>query len=114
MHRLTLLLTLLLSLTVAGCVATSPAGKTASYHLQMGLSHLGERNYTVALQELLEAEKLDSDNPDILYNLGLAYLGKRRPDLAEPLFLKTIALKPDYSRARNDLGVTYLELQALG
>lgn len=111
MHRLTLLLTLLLSLTMAGCVAISPSGKTATYHLQMGLSHLGERNYTVALQELLEAEKLDSNNPDILYNLGLAYLGKRRPDLAEPRFLRTIALKPDFSRARNDLGVTYLELQ---
>lgn len=111
MHRLTLLLVLMLPLLLGGCVTTSSTGKPASYHYQMGLSHLGERNYTAALQELLEAEKLDSDNADLQYNLGLAYLGKRRPDLAEPKFLKAISLKPNYSTARNDLGVAYLELK---
>lgn len=111
MLRPMLLLALALPLLLNGCVTTSPAGKTASYHLQMGAMHLGERNYTAALQELLEAEKLDSDNPELLYNLGLAYLGKRRPELAEPKFLKAISLKPNYSTARNDLGVTYMEMK---
>jgi len=111
MHRFMLLLALALPLLLNGCATTSPAGKPASYHYQMGLSYLGERNYTAALQELLEAEKLDADNPEMLYNLGLAYLGKRRPDLAVHKFLKTISLKPIYSAARNDLGVAYLELK---
>lgn len=83
----------------------------ASYHFQMGLSFLGERNYTSALVELTEAEKLDPDNPEVLYNLGIAYMGKRRPDLAEPRFLRAITLNPTYSTARNDLGVAYLELK---
>lgn len=83
----------------------------AAYHYQMGLSFLGERNYTSALIELTEAEKLDPDNPDVLYNLGMAYIGKKRPDLAEKRLQKAILLKPNNSTARNDLGVAYLDLK---
>lgn len=111
MHRLTLLLVAAFSLLLGGCTTLSSTGKTASYHFQMGLSYLGEMNYTAALQELLEAEKLDADNPEVLYNLGLAYLGKRRPDLAVPKFTRAVNLKPSYSAARNDLGVALLELK---
>ncbi len=83
----------------------------ASYHYQMGLSYLGEHNYSSALYELTEAEKLDPENPDVLFSLGNAYVGKRRPDLAEAKFLKAIALRPAFSVARNDLGVAYLEMK---
>lgn len=83
----------------------------ASYHFQMGLSYLGERNFTGALVELTEAEKLDPDNPELLYNLGMAYMGKKRPDLAEQKLQRALMLKPAYSTARNDLGVAYLELK---
>ena len=105
-----------LSLLVAsGCVSVrgqnSIKPNPASYHYQMGLSYLGERNYSSALFELTEAEKLDPENPEVLYNLGMAFIGKRRPDLAEAKFLKAILLKPGYSTARNDLGVAYLELK---
>jgi type IV pilus assembly protein PilF len=106
---------LILLLGIAGCANNSGQqfGKSnpAAYHYQMGLSYLGERNYTSALVELTEAEKLDPDNPELLYNLGLAYIGKRRPDLAEQRLQKAIMLKPNNSAARNDLGVAYLELK---
>ncbi len=106
---------LLLLLTISGCVSGRGRGdsgpNSASYHFQMGLSYLGERNYTSALFELTEAEKLDPDNPDVLYNLGMAFIGKRRPDLAEARLLKAILLKPNFSAARNDLGVAYLDLK---
>lgn len=105
----------LLVLASAGCATTRDqqlgSGNPAAYHYQMGLSYLGERNFTSALVELSEAEKLDPDNPDVLYNLALAYIGKRRPDLAEPRLLKAIMIKPNNSTARNDLGVAYLELK---
>lgn len=77
----------LLFLTVSGCMSGRGQGNfkpdPASYHYQMGLSYLGERNYSSALFELTEAEKLDPENPDVLYNLGMAFIGKKRPDLAE-------------------------------
>jgi Tfp pilus assembly protein PilF len=104
-----------LLLLCVGCVTTRDQqfgnNNPAAYHYQMGLSFLGERNFTSALVELTEAEKLDPDNPDVLYNLGLAYIGKRRPDLAEPRLLKAIMLKPNNPTARNDLGVAYLDLK---
>jgi len=106
---------LFLLLSIAGCASNrdQPFGKSdpGAYHYQMGLSHLAELNYTSALVELTEAEKLDPENPDVLYNLGRAYVGKRRPDLAEKPFQKAILLKPNNSVARNDLGVAYLELK---
>lgn len=113
LRHITLLLVVLF--VVAGCVSSRNQWATesnpGSYHYQMGLSYLGERNYTGALVELTEAAKLEPDNPEVLYNLGIAYMGKRRPDLAEPRFLRAITLKPNYSTARNDLGVAYLELK---
>lgn len=105
----------LLALLIAGCFSgrnqTVSKANPAAYHYQMGLSFLGERNYTSALIELTEAEKLDADNPDVLYNLGLAYMGKHRPDLAEARLQKVIILNSNNSTARNDLGVAYLDLK---
>ena len=105
----------LMLLVLVGCVTTRDQqpdnNYPAVYHYQMGLSYLGERNYTGALVALTEAEKLDPDNPEVLYNLGLAYMGKKRPDLAEQRLQRALILKPTYSAARNDLGVAYLELK---
>ncbi len=106
---------LLLCLTASGCMSgrgnNDLKPNPASYHYQMGVSYLGERNFSAALFDLTEAEKLDPENPDVLYNLGLAYVGKKRSDLAEAKFLKAILLKPCFSAARNDLGVAYLDLK---
>ncbi len=109
MRRRTLLLILVLALT--GCAAVAPDGRPEAYHYQMGLSYLGEQNYTAALKELRESEKLSPRNPELQYYLGRVYRGKQRPDLAVVKFLRAIDLKPDYSIARNDLGVTYMELK---
>lgn len=104
-----LLTALVIVSTLTGCVATSSSGRPATYHYQMGVSYLEERNYTAALTDLSEAEKLDPDNAELQYHLGRALTGKRRLDLAEQRFLRALALRPNYSEARNDLGVLYLE-----
>jgi len=105
----TLLTALVVVSALTGCVATSSSGRPASYHYQMGVSYLEERNYTAALTDLSEAEKMDPNNAELQYNLGRALTGKRRLDLAEQRFLRALALRPNYSEARNDLGVLYLE-----
>lgn len=108
---------LLLLLSIAGCASGRDKepqfgkGDPAAYHYQMGLSYLSEENFTSALVELTEAEKLDPDNPDLLYRLGLAYVGKKRPELAVPKFQKAIMLKQNFTTARNALGVAFLELK---
>jgi type IV pilus assembly protein PilF len=95
----------------AGCGAMEASRKKASYHYQMGLSYLAEGNYTKALVDLTEAEKITPDDPVLLNYLGQAYYFKKRFDLAEPKYLRAIELRPDFSEARNNLGATYLELQ---
>lgn len=66
--------------------------------------------YTAALTRLLEAEKTLSKDPYLQNSLGLAYMGKKRYDLAVEAFTKALALNPDYVEATNNLGAAYLRL----
>lgn len=83
--------------------------KEADLHLRIGVSHLNQGNYPQALKELLAAEKLDPENPVVQNNLGLAYFVRERFDLAEKHISKAIALKEDYTEARNNLATVYIE-----
>jgi type IV pilus assembly protein PilF len=101
----------LLILFIAGCATGAKVKKDASYHYQMGVSYLQERNYTAALTELTESVRLTPDDPEVLFNLGLAYYYKNQYPAAEERFLRAVALRKEYSLARNYLGDTYLRMQ---
>lgn len=103
-----LTLTLLLS---SGCALSQGEKNRFTYHYQMGQSFYAENNYTGALVEFTEAEKLTPKNPQLLNDLGLTYFRKGHYDLAEKKYLKALDLKPNYSDARNNLGVNYLEMK---
>jgi len=102
---------ILLLLMLSACATSQAVQKKASYHYQMGLSYLGENNITGALVELTEAEKYDSDNPDLQFNLGRAYFLKEHYDIAEQKFIRALKLKPEFSEARLNLGLVYLQLK---
>ena len=102
---------LLATLLFSGCAMNAARKKEASYHFQMGLTHLHERNYTAALKELTETDRLTPDDPEILFNLGLAYYYKNQYPAAEQRFLRALALRKDYSQVRNYLGDTYLRMK---
>lgn len=72
-------------------------------------AYIGQKNYTEALRELLKAEKLYADDPDLQHDLGFVYMQKEKPDLAIQHFKRALALKSDYSAAKNNLGVAYLK-----
>ena len=72
-------------------------------------AYIGQKNYTEALRELLEAEKLYSDDPFLQNDLGFVYMEKEKPDLAIQHFKRALALKSDYSPAKNNLGVAYIK-----
>lgn len=111
MKKACMTLAVLVAFLVTGCAAMEASKKKASYHYQMGLSFLAEGNYTRALIDFTEAEKITPDDPQLLNYLGQVYYLKKRYDLAEPKYLKAIAIRPDFSEARNNLGVNYLEMQ---
>lgn len=106
-----LLLMLILVPLSAGCMLTEANRKKASYHYQMGESHLREQNMTLALVEYTEAEKYIPDDPDLQYFLGIVYFNKGKFEIAEQKFLKAIVERPSFSDARNHLGVNYMEMQ---
>lgn len=110
-RRFLLLPLLFIFLFASACAMGEASKKKASYHYQMGLSYLGENNVTGALVELTEAEKLNPDDPQLLNYLGLAYFHKNKFELAEQKYLRALALRPDYSEARNNLAVDYLEMK---
>jgi type IV pilus assembly protein PilF len=108
------LITLMLAVSLlfaSGCALNKAAKNKSLYHYQMGQSFYAENNFTGALVEFTEAEKLTPRDPALLNDLGLAYFRKGHYDLAEAKYLKAIELKPAYSEARNNLGVNYLEMK---
>jgi type IV pilus assembly protein PilF len=83
--------------------------KRAHLHLKIGTAHLSNGNFPAALSELLKAEKMDSDNPVIQNNLGLAYFVRKKWDKAEFHIRKAIELEPNYTEARNNLGKVLIQ-----
>ncbi|MCP4114637.1 MAG: tetratricopeptide repeat protein [Desulfobacteraceae bacterium] len=101
---------LLASLTLLSCTANSLQQKRiAEATMELGEAHLNKGNFTAALKELLDAEKVLPKDPFLHNDLGVAYMGKERFDLAERHFKKAVALKPDYIPAKNNLGTAYLK-----
>ncbi|MCM0081586.1 tetratricopeptide repeat protein [Geomonas sp. Red32] len=95
----------------SGCAMNKAEKNTYLYHYQMGQSFYAENNFTGALQEFTEAEKISAKEPELLNLLGLAYFRKGLFELAEKKYLRALKLKENYSEARNNLGVDYLEMK---
>ncbi|MBT7088796.1 pilus assembly protein PilF, partial [bacterium] len=82
--------------------------------IALATQRLGEElyrngNHTAALKNLLEAQKTIPNDPYLFNSLGLVYLVKFRNDLAEKSFKKALEFKPDYIRAKNNLGAAYMK-----
>ena len=93
---------------MSGCATSGWKKEQASVHLDMGIAYIKSNQYTLALKELLEGEKLSPRDPKILYYLGISYYGKGLIKEAIAEFKKAVDLKPDYSEANNYLGTIYL------
>jgi Tfp pilus assembly protein PilF len=101
----------LLLVVCASCATGQQTQNRAEYHFKLGAAYLADENFTAALVELTEAEKLMPENPELMNYLGRTYYAKKRYDLAEQKYLQAIQLKPDFPEARNNLGVNYLEMK---
>jgi type IV pilus assembly protein PilF len=97
-----------LVMIITGCASDAELKEKASGYIRIGEANIQAGQYTQALKELLEAEKLTPDDPKVHYYLGIAYERKGLVDEAVKEFQKAIALKPNYSEALNYLGTIYL------
>jgi tetratricopeptide (TPR) repeat protein len=96
---------------LTGCAEDKALTKRKSLAKQnLGKIFLAQEDFTAGLNELLKAAELDPENPEIQYNLAIAYRFNELHANSIAHFKKAIEVKPDYSEAYNDLGNTYLIL----
>lgn len=98
-------------LLTPGCALNQAQKNSSIYHHEMGQSFYAENNFSAALLEFSQAEKLTPKDPLLLDDLGLTLFRKGRYDLAELKYLRALEINPGYSEARNNLGVNYLEMK---
>jgi type IV pilus assembly protein PilF len=98
-------------------VFTGCAGQSTQQNLRIaeskrniGEAYMRQGDYTSALRELLEAEKMNPEDAFTQHDLGLCYREKKLMPDALAHLNKAIALKPEYTPARNSLGRVYLEI----
>jgi Tfp pilus assembly protein PilF len=104
-------ISLITAIIFSGCGSFSSSDKgLAVRYLQVGTSQLESGNFPQALSSLLKAESLDSDNPVIQNNLGLAYFVRDHFKEAIDHIQKAIEIKSDYTDAYNNLGRVLIEV----
>lgn len=101
----------LLIFGLASCADIESLKKQEEPIRRVGEAYMSQNDYTAALNELLKAEKIYTDDPHLHNDLGLVYRAKDKLPLAVEHFKKAIDLKPDYAPARNNLGEAYLAMK---
>jgi type IV pilus assembly protein PilF len=107
---------LLLCLAAAGLL--SCGGQRAQDNEQLavakreiGEAYMRQGDFTAALRELLESEKLNPRDPLVHDALGLCYMARKRMPDAITHFKRAVDLKPTFTAARNNLGAAYLAIE---
>jgi type IV pilus assembly protein PilF len=104
--------TILLCILLIGCAENKTLLKKKSQALEnLGNSLVQQGDLRGGLEKLLEANKLEPDNPNIHNELGLVYRDLEAYPKSLFHFKKALTLKPKFSEARNNLGTLYLLLK---
>ena len=69
--------------------------------------------YNKAYEKLLEANKTDSGNPDILNYLGFTLRKAGKYEQAEKYYLQGLEIKPDHNGINEYLGELYVQTQRM-
>ena len=97
---------------LSACAGDDPARKKRAQALQdLGNSLAAEGELRRGLSKLLEAERLDPDNPDINHQIALVLRNLGDYPLSLQYFKRALVLKPRFPEARNNLGTLYLVMQ---
>lgn len=104
-----LCLAAMLAVGLSACANKARLRELAGNHVQVGTAYLGSGQYTSALKEFMEADKLVSDDPKTHYLLAISYHGKGMTDEAITELQRSLALDPNDPDVNNHLGAIYLE-----
>jgi Flp pilus assembly protein TadD len=82
-----------------------------STHYNLGLAYLDQKQYQAALNELVEARRLNPREPTVLNNLALAQAGAGDNLAAIVLLREALKIDPTLVEAHNNLGAFLFERQ---
>jgi protein O-GlcNAc transferase len=85
----------------------------ANLHFYLGNLYCEERQFALAIASYEHALSIEPNQPDILANLGLAFLKQGLPEQAAPILQNAVALNPNMFNAYNNLGIAQRELEQL-
>lgn len=71
--------------------------------LELGNFYILSQKFEEAIKVLKRAEKINKMNPELYYNLGMAYEGLNEKDKARDSFRLVLKLNPDYKSAQEHL-----------
>jgi len=87
--------------------------KKAVVYYDQGTSELVEKNYQMALTNLLKAKDLDPNNSKIRTNLGMAYYFRDQAELAINELKEAISIDKKNTDAKMNLATIYMEKNKL-
>lgn len=103
-------------LLLSACVSTQEPSKyqideekALDSHVTLALKYIDSKNRESARHHLRKAFEIDSRSVDANYAMAMLYQLEGETDLAEKQFKKTLRIKRDYSRARNNYGALLFE-----
>lgn len=109
MRKIVLIGMLLIPFIVSCQTNREALRRQAEASRQLAGAYVSQGKYTMALRELLKAEKYYDEDPDLQNDLGFVYMQKNSLDLSVKHFKRALELKPDFPSAKNNLGVAYLK-----
>ena len=77
--------------------------KTLEDYIEKGKFYFLSEKYDLAIKEFKEALKIDKDNPEVLYSLGVAYESSNQLVEARESYLKTLDLDAEHKLAKEHL-----------
>lgn len=104
-----IMITICILATLVSCSSSKKKQQEkAEIYFGAGTQSLMSQEYTDALANLLKANELDPENPDIINNLAMAYYFKGEKDLAIKTLKKSLSIK-ETSDAKVNLASIYFE-----
>jgi len=71
--------------------------------IELGKFYFLNEKYDEAINKFKEAVKIDENNAEIYYNLGIVYESKNLPEEASQMYTKTLELNPSHKLASKHL-----------
>jgi type IV pilus assembly protein PilF len=111
-NKTTKIITLVMVCFLAACAtgeSSREKKKKAEAMRKLGEAYMYEDRDAAAFQKLLEAERLDPDDPALHFAFGIFYFKKKKYDLAIERYEKCLALNPQFAPVLNNIGLSYME-----